>query len=507
MKVGQRARRLWGLCCLGVAVAGCGDDVSATSEGSSSGSSTGTTSASSTSGAQTSADASTAGADESSSDEGFEPPDPACGNGFVEGDEECDDANDLDDDGCTSACQLQCGLEWTLAVLPPTDQSLFDARGVATDARGGAAIVGFLREITTDQRGIETAELDAGLVTVVDAQGQSVWTEELSVQDAQLDVTGVAIDGAGSVYVSATVRPPAGDQDIRVYKLGSDGSALWTFTHDSAIDSAEDISFGIAMGADGNPVVAGQVRVAEGDDDVWVASVDASEGEALWSSTWSGEFSGSFSTDDGGPIAVGPDGTIYVLAGEYVDFQTRLVTLLAFGADGGPVTSTHTPQAEPGQMQFAPLDVSVNEEGAVLLTFERASPTGPESFVTRWDPQSDAEQWRVDAVVFEDATSLSDASDFTIAGADPLPGGGVAILGSLVRSGDGTSWRETWVARLNDADALDCLYVRESPQLSLVPGSLAGRAMSTGPGGRAVVAAQLVDEGTESLWIGAFRPD
>jgi cysteine-rich repeat protein len=43
--------------------------------------------------------------------DGDEPePGPVCGDGIVEGDEECDDGNDLDDDDCTNACTLPvCG--------------------------------------------------------------------------------------------------------------------------------------------------------------------------------------------------------------------------------------------------------------------------------------------------------------------------------------------------------------------------------------------------------------
>ncbi len=498
---------------MAIVMPACGDDGSAAGEGTSTGSSSGDVSATSTGdvpGSSSETEAATTeatAADDSSSSGGFEPPEPACGNGFVEADEECDDANDDDDDGCTSACELQCGLEWTALALPPTDQSRYDARGVAMDDDGGAVVAGFLREITTDQRGNETAELDEGVVVRVDGDGETQWGLRLAADGARVDVTGVALDADGNAYVSATLDPLEGNQDIRVYKLDPDGAEVWTFDYDSAVDSAEDVSFGIAMGADGNPVVTGQVRVGEGDDDIWVASVDAGTGEELWSSTWSGAATGAFSTDDGGPIAVAPDGTIYVLAGEYIDFQTNLVTLVAFEGTGGPAISTHTPEAEFGTMDFVPLDVSVQDDGAVLLNFVRLLPAEAQFLVTRFDPETNEEVWRTDALAFEAVSPVEDADGFTLQGAGPLPGGGVAITGTLVRSGDGTAWNETWVARFDDADELDCMFVRESPQLSLVPGSLQGREIATGAGDRAIVAAQAIEEGAESLWIGAFRAE
>ena len=39
---------------------------------------------------------------------GYEEEEPVCGNGIVEGDEECDDGNNADGDGCSSTCTFEC---------------------------------------------------------------------------------------------------------------------------------------------------------------------------------------------------------------------------------------------------------------------------------------------------------------------------------------------------------------------------------------------------------------
>ncbi len=517
MMLGMRAQVLRGCCLLMLAAGGCGDDVSSASEGStgattepgtSGATEAATTSASTTADPPTSTtDAPTTDADDSS-DGGFEPTDPECGNGFVEADEQCDDANDDDQDGCTSACEFQCGLQWSTVTLAPTDQSLLDARGIAETSEGGVVVVGFQREVTTDQRGNQTIANDDATVIMLDADGEELWSTRLGVDDENLDVTGVAVDDAGDVYVSATVGPLQEDDDIQAFKLaGDDGSVLWTFVQDSAVDSAEDISFGIAMGPDGNPVVTGQVRAGPGDDDIWVGKIDASNGEALWTSTWSGMFSGMFSTDDGGPIAVGPDGSVYVLASEYVDFETQPVTLVAFDADGGEATLTHTPDVGTGSQDMLPSDVSVAPDGQVLITFIRILGGGNEFYTTRFDPDAGEETWRVDQQLFAESSVVKNAANFSLVGAEGLPEGGVLVSGLLARSEKGATWTETWVARLDDAGAIGCMFVRESPQLSLVPGSLIGRAVSAGADESALVAAQQIEDGAESLWVGSFRPE
>ena len=72
-----------------------------------------------------------------SSETGFDPPVPECGNGYVEGDEQCDDGNRVDDDTCNNACLVPCGLDIASVVLPPTDESVIDAAFVAATPDGG----------------------------------------------------------------------------------------------------------------------------------------------------------------------------------------------------------------------------------------------------------------------------------------------------------------------------------------------------------------------------------
>ncbi len=492
---------------------GCGDDVTPAADGGSSSGSSTQTSTSATDGPSTSSTTGptsttqTSQAD-ASSGTGFEPPEPACGNGFVEEGEECDDANDDEEDGCTSSCALRCGIEWTTEVLPPTDTSVIDAQDVATSADGGAVVGGLLREITTDQRGNQTILDDEGVVLRVGPDGETLWNTAIEVDGFDATVTGVAVDDAGNVYAAATVDAIDTDADIRLYKLDPRGAVLWFSEFDSAVDTAEDLSFGVAVGGDGNPVIVGQVRAGEGDNDVWVSSRDARTGDELWSSTWSGEGSGGFSTDTAGPISIASDGTVFVYADEYVDFQNRLPTLLSFDAGGGPATEVYTPEIGVGGAEFTPLDLAVEAGGSLLLTSVRVLPAENTFQLERVDAGSGEVTWSVDAQFFEDASPIKNSTDFNLVGAQPLEGGGVVVTGLLQRSARDAGWVESWVGRLDENDAIDCVFVRENPQLSLIPGSLFGRTISAASSGRAVLAAQEVSaDGAQSLWVGAFRPD
>jgi cysteine-rich repeat protein len=512
MMVAMRAR-MAGL--MLVLASGCGDDAPATSETGSSTSTTGQTTTSTPGSSDTgSADSSgspvpTGTSGQPGTETGFEPPVAECGNGFVEDGEECDDANDQDNDGCSNTCLLPCGIEWTAVSLPPSDLSNFDPRDVVQDARGRTSVVAYLEEIVSDQRGNQTSLDEDALVLQFDADGTPLLETRVGLdEEGDLDVVGVAVDGDGAMYVAATVEFAGCDtvSDIRLIKLASDGEVVWSATHDSAVDTADDLAFGVAIGGDGNPVVSGQVRAGDGDDDVWVGSFDAGDGAELWTATWSGTPNGGFSTDDGGPLSVGSDGTVYVLAREYIDFQTASVRVLAFDGVADTGTSVFVPEVAPGQLTLQPGDLAVADDDTLLLSFIRVLPAGPEYYAVRVDPQTGDEQWRIDGLGLQDATPVDSASDFTISGVAPLSDAGAVVMGQHERAGDGTAWVETWVARFDATDTLSCMFVRESPQLSLVPGSLRGRAVATNAAGRAVVAGQEFADGVQSLWVGAFRP-
>ncbi len=482
----------------------CGDDGSPSVADTETGAETtgdATTSGSSSSSSTQDPGTSSSDSDAESSTSGvYDPPEAVCGNGYVEGDEHCDDANDDNDDECTNACQIRCGLDWSGTVSPPTGESLIDPRAVARDADDNVIVVGFLREVTTDQKGNETAADDEVIAIKLDGAGVEVWRREIGEATGDLVVAGLAVDDAGDLFVSATGDGPNGDDDIFVYKLaGADGELLWTHAHDSAVDNAEDEAFGIAVGGDGHPVVSGQVRVAEGDDDIFVRKLDGDTGEPLWSETWSGVGNALYSSDNGGPVAVHDDGTVYVLGQEYVDFQILYVVLLRFATDGGAPESIYTPMIEGGTQEYAPLDVGVDGESNVVLTFRRLSGVVNTFVVQKLDAMQNV-LWTMD----HEAFAREGGEDWSIVGADPSPTGEVVVAGQVTVEGDGAEWFETWIARL-DADGMPiCQVQQRGPQASLLPSSLRPRAVASASNGAPLLGAQVTEEGGQSIWIGRF---
>ena len=108
------------------------------------------------------------GSEGGNDESGFDPPQPECGNGYVEADEECDDGNAIEDDACNSSCQVPCGLEWSEVVLGPTLDSLIEGRAITSDPTGQVILSGLLREITVAMDGTTTVADDAVRLDLAD---------------------------------------------------------------------------------------------------------------------------------------------------------------------------------------------------------------------------------------------------------------------------------------------------------------------------------------------------
>ncbi len=486
----------------------CGDDAAVTPLEGSSGTSEGglTTSGPSTSVADESTGPSTTtmtGSEATTADTGFEPPTPACGNGYVEDDEECDDANAIEDDACNSACQVPCGLQWSTLTLGPTLDSEIEGLAVTRDADDQIVVAGRLREITVAMDGSVIEGDDTVLVQSYDPTGGMVWEQILGTPDGDAYSAGVAVDGAGDVYVAATLDAADGGTAIQVTKLAAaNGATTWVHDFDGAFLGEDESAFGIAVGPDGQPVVSGQVRVGDGDDDVWLRKLDALDGGEVWTQTYSGVGSGTFSTDDGGPVAIAPDGSIYVLARIYDDFQTQRGGLLRFGADGGPAQWIFQPTI-PGTgqtFQLGPLTVSA--AGLPVMSVLRSSGATTDFWIYEVDADGQ-EVWS------------RQRSDFEVpgAGSDWLVEGLAASGEELVVQGRyfndqrlaGGAWWETWVTRLGADASPRCQVLQQASFRGLLSPSLRGFAVTAASDGSAVVTGLQSSADETGLWLGSFR--
>jgi cysteine-rich repeat protein len=489
---------------LAIVAAGCGDDASATDGETGTGTSAeASTSTGSSSTTVDTTDGPTTG-DTGSIDTGFEPPVEECGNGFVEPGEQCDDGNDVEDDGCNTSCLVPCGLDWEALALAPTGESDVTGMEVGVDGAGNVFAAGYLREVTTDQEGTPTLGPDEIPVYAYDAAGAPLWDLRITGDFDDADLGGLAVDDGGDLYLAMTFETVDGGSDVVVRKLsGADGSELWTHTYDSNNDDSGDEARGIAVAPDGDVVVSATIRAADMDNDVLVRKLAAADGAELWTTTWSGQPDGGFSTDDAGPIAVAPDGAVYVLVREYVDFQTAPAVLMRLPAGGGDPEWTFSPQQR-GQVQvYTPIDVEVDADGNVLLAIERLTFGTIEFWVHKLD-DTGVQQW------VRDGSAYETVGDTWRLGAIALPPTDEIVLVGRYRRTDNfneLAWEETWLRRLNPAGEIQCALDYQAPIEGLIPtAAVAEGAASRADGGTLITGLQE-GENEVALWVAAFRPN
>ena len=459
---------------------------------------------SSTTGAPETLDTSTgsSSADDDQVDTGFDPPEPECGNGFVEPGEQCDDGNDIDDDDCNNECLIPCGLEWEQLELPPTGESTLSGVLVARDASDAIVTAGRLREITTDEAGMQTQGPHEVLLVRHDGDGTKQWDARISLGSGHTRLGGLAVDPSGDVYVALTVDSAEGGSDIVVSKRArDDGSELWQHVHDSQVDSSVDLATGIAATDDGDIVVSGTVRAGAMDDDVWVRKLHGASGDEVWTTTWSGPGDDTFSSDRGGPVAVGPSGAVYVLAREHVDYATAPVLVLRASEAGGELERWFTPQYE-GQVQiFVAVDLAVDSEDNVHLAVERTTFTGIDFWVHKVDAAG-VQSWQRSRDDYREG-----GSGWRLVGLALHQGS--AVLVGRYRNEDAQQqleWSELWLRRLDPAGQLTCALQYRAAAQGLIPPSLFAEGGATRSDGAAIVTGMHESGDEVALWLATFRP-
>ncbi len=402
-----------------------------------------------------------------------------CGNGMIDGAEQCDDGNTVDDDGCSSTCEVTaCGLSWTW--MEAIEAGSPSGYSVEVDAMGNV---------------YTTGESEAGTVWVAkwDNTGALVWEQELGEDAYGADL---AVDDAGDVFVVGATT--ADGDDIWYARLsGVDGSEVWSQTIASMMPGEDDYGTGIAIVNADELIVVGRQRVADGDDDVWVSKVSADGGDAIWTSTWSGTGDGTYSTDRTGGVVVTSDGHVWVGAREHVDFDTQEGTLLHFD-EVGDLVGAIQPLADAASHQHEPYQVATDGTNVYFLIAKFDFPY--RSWLYKLDG-SGAEQW----VKTEDQWVVV-GEDWVIEGLGVDGGGNLLVTGEFTNEepGEGLVWGEAWVAKLDGAGEFVCRSSHMVDDGDIIPPSLNVTAGGGSAGGMAITGV-LEDNPTNSLWTGFFQ--
>jgi len=141
-----------------------------------------------------------------------------------------------------------------------------------------------------------------------DTDGNTLWTR---TRPGRLH--GVALDTTGNIYVCGSEYRESQSNNIYLGKYDGDGNLIWSQTYDSPGHDS-DVSSGVAVDGAGNVYITGSERR---DDlgqsyNIWLRKYDT-EGNTLWTQTYN---SPANSRDAGLDVAVDTTGNVYVIGME-----------------------------------------------------------------------------------------------------------------------------------------------------------------------------------------------
>ena len=136
--------------------------------------------------------------------------------------------------------------------------------GVEVDGAGNLYVVGLTRGAIAGQTSPVGVDYDAYL-RKYDSDGNELWTRQFGTSRVLVEdhASDVAVDGAGNVYVvgSSSGAPPGqanmGEDDVHLRKYDSDGNEVWARRSDSKV---LDIAHGVAIDGAGNVYVVGDIQ-------------------------------------------------------------------------------------------------------------------------------------------------------------------------------------------------------------------------------------------------------
>ena len=323
---------------------------------------------------------------------------PQCGNGVVEGDEMCDEANGIDGDGCNEDCTESGAVLWEhthvggggemerlFAVVTDDDGNVY-VTGRVSDGTSGTDL--WIRQYTADGGLGWTVSIDGGaaghdsgqdiarfgdVLYVVGAlltteqsnnwhlgeytlDGGAGWSDTYNGAASGDDrATGIAVDVRGNLYAAGWELSEPQDRDILVRQYLPGGAVGWSAVHATA---GSDGATAITVDLLGNVVVTGW-EDGEGQD-VWVRKYDPT-GRAIWTQTYQGE---AGLDDLGTGVATDADGNIVVVGG--VGTANGTAWWVRFYDSDGLEVWTRTWEGPSREGAFA-LGVAVDNVGDIVV--------------------------------------------------------------------------------------------------------------------------------------------
>lgn len=319
-------------------------DTATTSESSSSGesgteSSTGTTTISSSE------------ESDSESDSGSETgePEPFCGDGKLDYEEECDDGNMVDGDGCSSECISACGIDYWVDITIP--DGWFDVQTMQPRPDGSIALAGDVAIPGAVGRLRTTSYMQSELGGALEsAPLGSAGTMELP-QTHQILAIEITASGDDLLTLGTTTEVFLPDEaPLSSYWLArfsaADLSVVWRVPLPGSDPELRPLDLSV-LGA-GDPVVTRTEQIAANDKDIQAQRFSFVDGSEVWTSTYSGEFSGGWSLDEAARVVVGAGDRLWLAGIVRVDWQTFESTIIELDPADGAILWTGVPLPDPG---------------------------------------------------------------------------------------------------------------------------------------------------------------
>jgi cysteine-rich repeat protein len=305
-----------------------------------------------------------------------------CGDGVVDAPEVCDDANQVDGDGCNNDCTLSGQLLWQSTQeggVGLADEGI----GCAIDGTGAIHVAGYLSVGPGD---------DDLWVRKYSFSGVPIWTQT-HAGTAMLKDQGraVVVDAAALVYVAGFANNLMQDNDVLVRKFASDGKPTWAKAHNGAA-MLSDSGNAALLTLDGSLVVAGAVTVAGAGTDTWLRkySLDGMQG---WTRTYAGAGKGNEAAH---ALTQAADGSIYAAGQETVPGEGTNIWLGKYDPDGN-LSWSKLYSGTAGKNDFLYGAVAMDDGGVVVCGYETAVEIPWKSFLRRYDAAGKAMWTEIDA--------------------------------------------------------------------------------------------------------------
>ena len=308
-------------------------------------------------------------------------PGPYCGDGVLDLGEECDDANNVDDDGCSAECDSDCGIDYWVDIT--IEQGWFNVRDMQPRAGGRLLIAGHTMEDGVPDRLRVTSMVDSMIEGAIESAPLGPpGTQALPQTHNVISMSIVPNDDLIVLVVSTEVEM-MGEDPVTTYWLArfaaADLAEQWRM--DIPVADQEERPLDVAALANGDAVLTMTKRIANNDTDIGFEMRSGLDGSQVWTSSHSGEINGGYSFDEAALVAVGEGDRVWAAGIVRVDWQTFETTVFEIDPVDGMILWTDVPLPDPGNTHEQRVhDLSGGPDGTVAVGINVLGPASPYNF-------------------------------------------------------------------------------------------------------------------------------